>query len=498
VKQNAMKSRSRQTPLLIAFIFLSIMLSPLRASAQKAAAASKPPAAQLDRQKAAQSTPQTDYLKQLNSSLQTLVAKVAPAVVEVHVDSFGPVEDSQGERAAVVERQTKLGSGVIIDSTGYIVTNAHVISNARTVSVVVLPMAKDTGEAGGDPVTYTARIVGSHKETDLALLKIEATGLPYLPIDAKHPIHQGQIALALGNPEGFGNSVSMGVVSAVDRQPDPKLPMVFIQTDAPINPGNSGGPLIDVDGYMIGINTFIITSGGGSEGLGFAIPARVVAFVVDKLRRFGHVDRSEIGAASASITPTLAKGLQLPVSTGVIVVDVKPGGPAEVAGLQISDIVTAVDGKPIHTLPQLVGSLYLHPTNELMKLEVLRGKEKVMLSVPVTSEKHDMDQLIDMIDPQKNTVRRLGVLAIDVDGHILTLLPEMRISSGVVVVADTYRGRAAEIGLRPGDIIHFLNRKPITNLADLHREIMALHPGDACVLQVERSDGMDYVAFELE
>jgi len=223
-----------------------------------------------------------------------------------------------------------------------------------------------------------------------------------------------------------------------------------------------------------------------------------VSFVVDRLRKFGHVDRSEIGAASDAITPALAKGLQLPVTTGVIVVDVKPGGPAQGAGLQINDIVTAVDGRPIHTLPQLVGSLYLHPTNELMTLEVLRGNDKVTLHVPVTSEKHDMDQLIDMIDPQRNRVRRIGVLAIDVDDKILRLLPEMRIRSGVVVVADTNRGRAAEIGLRPGDIIHSLNRKPILTLADLQREIMAVHSGDAVVLQVERSDGMDYVAFELE
>lgn len=498
-----MRTRRHQT-LFPLFAIIYLCMASANSAAQKPQAAQKSqqaqPAqpAQLDRQKAAQSAPQVDFLKQLNSSLQMLVSRVAPAVVEVHVESFGPVEDSQGERTAVVERQSKLGSGVIIDPGGFIVTNAHVVSNARTVNVVLTPMAKDTGEPGGDPVTYPARIVGTHKETDLALLKIEAAGLPYLPIDAKHPIHQGQLVLALGNPEGFGNSVSMGVVSAVDRQPDPKLPMVFIQTDAPINPGNSGGPLIDVEGYLVGIDTFIVTSGGGSEGLGFAIPARVVSFVVDRLRRFGHVDRSEIGAASAAITPALAKGLQLPVTTGVIVVDVKPGGPAEGAGLQINDIVTAVDGRPIHTLPQLVSSLYLHPTNELMTLEVVRGKDKVALRVPVTSEKHDMDQLIDMIDPQKNRVRRIGVLAIDVDDKILRLLPEMRIRSGVVVVADTNRGRAAEIGLRPGDIIHSLNRKPILTLADLQREIMAVHSGDAVVLQVERSDGMDYVAFELE
>ncbi len=455
-------------------------------------------AAQLDRQKAAHSGAQTDLLKQFSVSLETLVAKVSPAVVEVHVSGFGPVEDSEGGKTAIVGRQSKLGSGVIVDPEGYIITNAHVVSNARSIEVVATVYSKDTEESGVEKASYSARLVGIHQDTDLALLKIEATGLPYLPIDSKHPIHQGQVVLALGNPEGLGNSVTMGVVSAVDRQPDPKLPMVFIQTDAPINPGNSGGPLIDVDGYLLGINTFILSEGGGSEGLGFAIPARVVSFVFDRLRRFGHVDRSEIGASSEEITPLLAKGLHLPVTNGVFVVDVRPGGPAESVGLKINDVVLAVDGKQIRSLPQLAGSLYLHPTDELMTLEVLRGTDRITLRVPVLSQKHDVDRLLDLVDPQKNRVRRIGVLAVDVDDHILSLLPELRIRSGVVVVAQTAHGRAGDIGLRPGDVIHAINTKPILSLADLQREIGAFDAGAAVVLQVERGDGMDYVAFEME
>jgi Trypsin-like peptidase domain/PDZ domain len=248
-------------------------------------------------------------------------------------------------------------------SEGYIIPNAHVVSNARSIEVMATVHSKDGGEPGLEKASYIARLVGVHKDTDLALLNIDSTGLPYLAIDPKHPIHPGQLVLALGNPEGLGNSVTMGVVSAVDRQPDPKLPMVFIQTDAPINPGNSGGPLIDVDGYLLGINTFIV--------------------------------------------------------------DVKPGGPAESAGLKINDVVLAVDGKQIRTLPQLTGSLYLHPTDELMTLEVLRGADKLTLRVPVLSQKHDVDRLLDLVDQQKNRVRKIGALALDVDDHILDLLPEL-------------------------------------------------------------------------
>ncbi len=450
----------------------------------------------LDRQKVARSAVKDGLLTQLNASLETLVAKVSPAVVEVHVTAFGPLEDRQSDQTALVGRQSKLGSGVIVDPQGYIITNAHVVSNARKIEVVLTPLSPDAEQSELERATYTANVVGVHKDTDLALLKIDATGLPYLPIDPNHPIHQGQLVLALGSPEGFSNSVTMGVVSAVDRQADPRLPMVFIQTDAPINRGNSGGPLIDVDGFVLGINTFILTEGGGSEGLGFAIPARVVSFVFDRLRRFGHVDRSEIGAASEAITPLLAKGLHLPVTSGVVIVDVKPGGSAEAAGLKINDVVLSVDGQQIRSLPQLASSLYLHP-EALMRLEVLRGGDKVTLRVPVISQKHDVDQLIDLVDPRKNRVRRIGVLAIDVDDHILRLLPELRIGSGVVVVAKSY-GRAVDVDLRPGDVIHAINTKPILSLAELQKEIGALEVGDAVVLQIERSGGLDYVAFEME
>ena len=479
-------------------IFCACLFVATQAFAQKPAPAQGTESAQLNRQKAAQSAGQADLLKQFSGSLQNLVAKVSPAVVEVHVSSFGPVEGSDGGKTAVVGRQSIQGSGVIVDPEGYIVTNAHVVSNARKVEVVLTPMSKGSDESSAEKVTYVAHVVGVHQETDLAVLKIEATGLPYLPIDPKHPIHQGEIVLALGNPEGLGNSVTMGVVSVVDRQPDPRQPMVFIQTDAPINPGNSGGPLIDIDGYMLGINTFILSEGGGSEGLGFAIPARVVSFVFDRLRKFGHVDRSEIGASSEAITPTLARGLNLPVSNGVFVVDVKPGGPAEAAGLKINDVLVAIDGKRIRSLPQLVSSLYLHPTDEVMALEVLRGTQKITLQVPVTSQKHDVDRLLDLIDPQKNRVRKIGVLAIDVGEHTRSLLPELRIPSGAVVVANTGSGRASDIGLRPGDVIHSVNMKPVSSLAELQKEIALLNAGDAVVLQVERSDGLDYVAFDAE
>src|ERR1700674_2995963 len=280
-------------------------------------------------------------LQQLNSALEGLVAKVSPAVVQILVTGFGAVEESNKTQTALIARQHAVGSGVIVDADGYIMTNAHVVEGAHRIRVV-LPMPSvdfPQVEPVGKEHVLDAKLIGIHKESDLALLKIEQKNLPTLELGSARRVHQGQLVFAIGSPEGLQNSVTMGVVSSVGRQPDPDSPMVYIQTDAPINPGNSGGPLVDMDGYVVGINTFILTQSGGSEGLGFAIPARVVNFVYRSLRKYGHVHRVEIGAGAQEITPTLAEGLGLPQRWGVMVDDITPDGPAASAGLQVQDII---------------------------------------------------------------------------------------------------------------------------------------------------------------
>src|SRR5215813_248132 len=214
---------------------------------------------------------------------------------------------------------------------------------------------------------------------DLALLKVEARNLVPLPIADYHKLRQGEVVFAFGSPEGLQNSVTMGVVSAVARQTDPDNPFVFIQTDAPINPGNSGGPLINVDGEMVGMNTFILTSAGGSEGLGFAIPSAVIAFAYPQLQRYGHVHRGEAGIAIQEITPALAAALKLPSVGGMMVSDIAPGSPAETAGLKVMDIVTTIDDRPADNLATLATSLFMRRGGERIKLGVLRGAEKLSL-----------------------------------------------------------------------------------------------------------------------
>jgi serine protease Do len=290
----------------------------------------------------------------------------------------------------------------------------------------------------------------------------------------------------------------MGVVSALARQPDPSKPITYLQTDAPINPGNSGGPLVDMNGAVLGLNTFILSQGGGSEGLGFAIPARIVDFVYHSLRTHGHVHRVEIGAVAQDITPTLSDGLHLPQHWGVIVVDVTPDGPAAAAGLQIQDIILDADDRRIETLPSLTAALYLHRIDQVVKLDILRGDEKKTLYIPAIEHRDHMDELLDAVSPDNSLIPHLGVLAMDLTSDLSARLGSLRISSGVVVI-----GRAADLimpdsGLQAGDIIHQLNTTRIDTVQTLRDTVGPLKSGDAVVLQIEREGGLMYLSFEME
>jgi len=439
-------------------------------------------------------------LIQLNSALQNLAAKVSPAVVQILVTGYGPIHEEDRAQTALIVRQHAVGSGVIVDSNGYIITNAHVVEGAQRIRVALpLPMGDSAGQVPiGKRRILEAKLLGQHKETDLALLKIDETDLPTLPILSQHRPQVGQLVFAIGSPEGLQNSVTMGVVSAVARQADPEKPITYIQTDAPINPGNSGGPLVDMNGSVVGINTFILSQGGGSEGLGFAIPARVVDFVYRSLRKNGHVHRVEIGAVTQEITPSLAEGLHLPQRWGVVVADVKPDGPAAAAGLQVQDIIISADDRRIDTLPALSSALYLHRLDEVVKLEILRGTEKKILHVPAFEHRDQMDQLLDAVNPENSLVPRLGVLAIDLTPELRSQLGSLRIPSGVVVV-----GRAADLilpdtGLEAGDVIHKLNTMPIDSVDTLKSSLAALKVGDAVAFQIERDGALMYLGFELE
>lgn len=433
-------------------------------------------------------------LKAFDAPLQDLAAKASRAVVQIQVSGLFPVPGRGPGDASVVERQRAIGSGVILDPEGYILTNAHVVEGAQRIRV--LPCLAAGAPASGNRA-LDAVLVGLDKATDLALIKIEGHGLPALKLGDERPVHPGELVLAVGSPEGLQNSVTLGIVSSVHRQANPEHPMEYLQTDAPINHGNSGGPLVDTEGFVIGLNTFILSEGGGSEGLGFAIPAPTLRFVYDRLRKDGQVRRAAIQAAGQDLTPALAAGLKLGQDWGVVIADVAPGGPAESGGLQARDIVTAVDGRAILDLPGLTTAMSLHPLDRPVELDVLRGTARKHLTIPALPARDGLDSLASLAKPA-NRVRRLGIFGLDYSEDLAGAFPRIRIPSGVVVLALSPGPSALSSELRPGDLIHAFNDVLIATLEQLKTELAGLQPGGSGVLTVERDGGMKFVVLETD
>ena len=242
-----------------------------------------------------------DALGDLNTSIARLTARVTPAVVQIQSDTYVPAAPD-GAATSVALRPTT-GSGVILSEDGFIVTNAHVVEGATEIQVQLAFIDGPSGQSVVRPRgrRLVAEVIGIDLETDLAVLKIDAEGLPTLQLADSEQIRQGQLVLAFGSPLGLENSVSMGVVSSVARQLEPDDRMIYIQTDAPINPGNSGGPLVDVSGNVIGISTMIFSRSGGSDGVGFAVPSNIVVSVTDQLREQGVFRRGEIGVEAQTM-----------------------------------------------------------------------------------------------------------------------------------------------------------------------------------------------------
>jgi serine protease Do len=497
-------TRSRSCLISAALVCLSL-LSTSAARAQQPPEAAPPTSAPdiLKDNPTSRSSASTDIIGQLDASIESLVRRVTPSVVQVLVTGYGPLDEDQpgGDTGLVIGRQQSLGSGVIVEANGYIVTNAHVVSGAEHVRVIV--PATDSEDSPLHVLTsrvrsYEAHIVGISSDMDLAVLKIEATGLQPLPIAQYRDLRQGQMVFAFGNPEGLRNSVSIGVVSSVAREADPDNPMVFIQTDAAINPGNSGGALVNSLGELVGINTFILTQSGGNEGIGFAIPSSVVKFIYPQLIKYGHAQRGEIGIGVQSITPSLASGLGLKQDFGVIVADVLPGTPAEAAGVKIGDIVVSADGLPINTLPLFGMMLATRLPGTTIDVKLLRGDQMLALKIPVVPHSGNADQLTDLADPAKNLVPKLGILAITVNNDTVKALPDLRIPSGVVVAARAADQGASDNPLSTGDVIHSLNGKAVKSLEQLRTDLDAIKPGSAVVLQVERDGGLTFATFTLD
>ena len=446
--------------------------------------------------------PASSVLQEFDHAIDEVAEKAMRSVVEIDVTGYGVPEQDESNSSQLLQRQRSLGSGVIVDPDGYIVTNNHVVAGALRIRVTLAPTTVEmvpyhTSLAHRQRV-YEAKLIGTNRAADLAVIKIEEKGLPFIPLpDELFRVRLGQTVLAIGSPEGLDHTVTKGIVSAVGRQPDLDKPMVYVQTDAPINPGNSGGPLVDRDGNLIGINTFIYTTGGGSEGLGFAIPEPIVRFAYKEIKEHGSVRPITIGAHAQTITPELAKGLGLSQDFGVIISDVDSGGPAEAGGLRAGDVVVSVDGVPIDSLPKYIAFQYLHSAGHPMEIQVLRSGKPVTASVIPTEAPPTVDNLADLINPKTDLIASLGIFVIDLNDSLASAM-QTRSDKGVMVTGLISGEPATMADLQQGDLIRAVNGKPVARTEDLRQQLAAFKAGDAVALEVERQSVIQYVAFEME
>ena len=435
-------------------------------------------------------------LLSLDKAMETLAARVTPAIVNVTVtsktngdhhtsmdddsddDSDGGMQFGPFHFGPNMKPQPRvehgLGSGVIISPDGYIVTNNHVVDGATDIHVTLT-----------DRRILAAKVIGTDPLTDLAVIKVNETNLPSVPLGDSTLLHPGQTVLAFGNPMGFRFTVTRGIVSALNR-PNPyaqdrRSPGEFIQTDAAINPGNSGGPLVNAHGEVIGINTFLVSSTGSFSGMGFAIPTQIVRPTVDALIKNGKVEHGYMGIGISDVTPEQAKFFNVTKATGAVVTQVEPGSPAEKAGLKVGDVITEVNGKTVNDAGELQVAVGMKQPGASLELKVLRDGNPKDLSV--TLEAFGARNKEQKTASDESGRPRWGIGLADLTPE---LRQELQLNDNVngAVVAQVAPGSSADnAGLQRGDVITEVNRKPVRSADDVKKALSDLPPGsDALVL----------------
>ncbi|MFY9842641.1 MAG: Do family serine endopeptidase [Terriglobales bacterium] len=455
-----------------------------------AAAAPAPAAAALDDNSVA-------ALLTLDKAMETLAARVTPAVVNVTVASKASPQQGQGQMEGMPDMQQffgpgnpfghqfqmpsqpqnrmehGLGSGVIISPDGYIVTNNHVIEGAVDIRVTM-----------SNREVLPAKLIGADPLTDIAVIKVDGTNLPSVPWGNSANLHPGQTVLAFGNPYGYRFTVTRGIISALNRpNPDPsdrRKPGEFIQTDAAINPGNSGGALVDARGELIGINTFLISSSGSFSGMGFAIPTQIVEPTVATLIRDGKVTHAFIGIQIADVTPDNAKFFEMKKAEGALVSDVQPDAPGAKAGLRTGDVITEIDGKPVTDAGQLQMAVAQKRAGETIHLQVMRDSKP--MTVAVTLETLGGDKGTEVAGSEHGK-GRWGLSLADLTADVRN---EVQAEPGVhgAVVEDVKPGSPADnAGLQRGDVIMEVNRHAVKSAAEVAQVLSNVPNGqDALVL----------------
>lgn len=389
---------------------------------------------------------------------------------------YGQVPGMGGDAQPDDQPSASLGSGFIVSSDGYILTNAHVIDGANVVTVKLT-----------DKREYKAKVVGSDKQSDVAVLKIDASGLPTVKIGDPAQSKVGQWVVAIGSPYGFDNTVTSGIISAKSRSLPDENYTPFIQTDVPVNPGNSGGPLFNLQGEVIGINSMIYSQTGGFQGLSFAIPINEAIKVKDELVKTGHVSRGRLGVAVQGLNQTLASSFGLQKPDGALVSSVDPNGPAAKAGLQPGDVILAVNGSPVADSTSLPAQIANLKPGSKAELQVWRDKAKKSISVTLGAMS---DAKVASNDGGPVEQGRLGVA-------VRPLTPQERsatnLSHGLIV--QQAGGPAASAGIQPGDVILAVNGRPVTSPEQLREAVKGA--GNSLALLIQRDNAQIFVPVDL-
>ena len=442
----------------------------------------------------------TDFLGKLSKSLSEVAEKVKPAVVNISTTKTVTLRETPfdeffndpffrrffgrdfpfGHKKRKY-RSSALGSGVIVTDDGYILTNNHVIKDADEIKIVLQ-----------DKREFKGKVIGTDPKTDLAVVKIDAKGLPALKLGDSDRLHVGEIVLAVGNPFGLSHTITMGIVSAVGRS---KVGIAdyedFIQTDAAINPGNSGGALVNIKGELIGINTAIFSTSGGYMGIGFAIPSNMAKAVMESIIKYGKVIRGWLGVTIQDLTPEIAEHFGIKEEKGSLVTDVVKGSPAEKAGFRRGDLIIEFDGKPVKDSTSLRNMVANTPPGKTVPVKVIREGKEVVLNV--TLGEFPEERVISSATAEENVLR--GV-------HVQELTPELREGLGIpekvrgVVVTGVEEDSPAYEVLKRNDVIQEINRKSIKNIKDYRDAVSRLKKGESVLLLVYRGNGYIYITIK--
>jgi serine protease Do len=371
---------------------------------------------------------------------------------------------------------TSLGSGFIISNDGYILTNAHVVDGANVVTVKLT-----------DKREFRAKVIGTDKQSDVAVLKIDASNLPTVKIGDPRQSKVGQWVVAIGSPYGFDNTVTSGIISAKSRSLPNENYTPFIQTDVPVNPGNSGGPLFNLQGEVIGINSMIYSQTGGFQGLSFAIPINEAMKVKDDLVKTGHVSRGRLGVAVQGLNQTLANSFGLSKPNGALVSSVDPGGPAAKAGLQPGDVILSVNGVPVTDSTDLPSQIAGMKPGTKATVQVWRDKAAKTLTATIGALADAKGASDDAAGQEQS---RLGVA-------VRPLTPQEKSSTSLThgLLVQQASGPAASAGIQPGDVILAVNGRPVTS-ADQLKQMIA-KAGNSIALLIQRDDAQIFVPVDL-